>query len=343
MFSTVLQELKGYFGRDFFLAVFFPTFTFMGVSSMIVLELVYGLGNVLVQWEKLALQTQSIILLSWTVAVATFSYMIYNYLYVITRLFEGYWSRVPLLAMLRDPRVKVHKRRWEHLSELAQSAGTVTLESEIRSEQLAFYPPPGHTDKMMPTLLGNILRAAEIYAYDRYGIEPTVIWSRMRPLLKPEALAALEDKQTSMNFSIIMTLFFSSFTIIWCTALAVLTTRWGLFLVCAAGWPLAWFSYRNAIQSALAYSDQVTGVFDLYRHDLLKALNRAVPRELGDERKEWRRLTHFFYRNVPLPAAAPTPPPQAEGIERLAGVLAAYFENQVAAPATGDGTPPVRQ
>jgi hypothetical protein len=338
MFSTVLQELKGYFGRDFFLAVFFPTFTFMGVSTMIILELVYGLRDVLKQWEKLALQTQGIILLSWLVAVATFSYMIYNYLYVITRLFEGYWTRLPVLSMLRDPRVKMHKRRWDHLSKLAQSAGTVTLESEILAEQLAFYPPPGHTDKMMPTLLGNILRATEIYAYDRYGIDPTVIWSRLRPLIKPEALAALEDKKISLNFSILMTLFFSSLTIIWCPTLALLTTRWGLFLLCAAGWPLAWFSYRNAVQSALAYSDQVTGIFDLYRHDLLKALNRNVPPDLADERREWRRLTRFFYRNVPLPAAAPPPP--AEGIERLAGVLAAYLERHAPAAAAGDGPQP---
>lgn len=343
MFSTVLQELKSYFGRDFFLSVFFPTFTFMGVSSMIVLELVYGLGDVMEQWEKLSLQTQGILLLSWLMAVATFSYMIYNYLYVISRLFEGYWTRVPVLSLLRDPRVSVHKRRWEHLSVLAGEAGTVTLENEIVAEQLAFYPPPGHTDKMMPTLIGNILRAAEIYAYDRYGIDPTVIWSRLRPLLKPEALAALEDKKTSLNFSLLMTLFFSAFTIIWCPVLAILTTRWGLFLICAAGWPLAWFSYRNAVQSALAYSDQVTGVFDLYRHDLLKALNRDVPTDLSAERKEWRRLTRFFYRNVPPPPATPAPPPKAEGVELLAGVLAAYLEKQAAAPADGDGTALPRQ
>ncbi|MFL6211949.1 MAG: hypothetical protein ACJ74W_24090 [Pyrinomonadaceae bacterium] len=325
MFSTVLQELKGYFSRDFFLTVFFPIMLFTGLSVTLCLEISYGLRGALAAWEKLALQTQGIAILCWLVVVTTLSYMVYNYLYAITRLFEGYWTRVPILWRLRNPRVNLHKQRWKYLGELAEAAGTVTLANEIIAEQLAYYPPSKHLDKMMPTLFGNIMRTSEIYAYDRYGIDSTITWTRLRPLLKIEALAALEDKKISLNFSILMTFFFASFSLFWCTTLAAFTTRWGLFLLCAAGWPFAWFSYRNAIQSALAYSEQVAAVFDLYRHDLLKALNRKVPPDISAERKEWLRLTRFFYRNAPLSPAPPSPE-RPDGWERLADVLAGYLE-----------------
>jgi hypothetical protein len=157
---------------------------------------------------------------------------------------------------------------------------------------------------MMPTRLGNILRAAEIYPYERYGIDAVVIWPRLRPLLKPEVMALLEDRKTTLTFMLSMSLLSALFSLIWCPMLAF-SNRWDLFLLCALGWPLAWMCYQNALQSALVYSEQLRATFDLYRHDLLKALNRPVPSTLEEERKEWLRLTRFFQRNLPLPPAPP--------------------------------------
>jgi len=169
---------------------------------------------------------------------------------------------------------------------------------------LVFYPPPNHVDKMMPTRLGNILRAVEIYPYERYGIDAAVIWPRLRPLLKPEVMALLEDRKTTLAFMLSMSLLSALFSLIWCPVLAF-SNRWDLFLLCALGWPLAWMCYQNALQSALAYSEQLRATFDLYRHNLLKALNRPVPTTLEEERKEWLRLTRFFQRNLPLLPAPP--------------------------------------
>jgi hypothetical protein len=286
-------------------------------------------------WEKLSALIQIVALVAGLVAVAFLAYVIDNFQYSITRLFEGHWSRIPLLSRLRNLRVDLYKKRWEHLDALAQSAKTVTEANEVIAEQLAFYPPPNHLDKMMPTKMGNILRAAELHAYDRYGIDSTIIWSRLRPLLKAEALAPLEDKKTTLELMLLMSLLGILFTVIWCSALAIFTNRWDLFLLCALGLPLAWICYQNAVQSALAYGEQVKATFDLYRNDLLKALNRPIPSDTGTERKEWLRLSRFFYRNLPMP---PSPPTQAKpnGWDRVANALAGYLEKIVSTQSGGE-------
>lgn len=328
MFSTVLQELKGYFGRDFMLSAFFPLLIFSGASLALFFETTQGLGTALATWEKLSALIQIVALLAGLVVVAFLAYLTDNFQYTITRLFEGYWSRIPLFSRLRNLRVDLYKKRWEHLNALAQSARTVTEANEIIAEQLAFYPPPNHLDQMMPTKVGNILRAAELHAYDRYGIDSTIIWPRLRPLLKAEALAPLEDKKTTLELMLLMSLLGILFTIIWCPALAIFTNRWDLFLLCTLGLPLAWICYQNAVQSALAYGEQVKATFDLYRNDLLKALNRPIPSDTEAERKEWLRLSRFFYRNLPILASPPTQA-KPNGWDRVANALAEYLEKLV--------------
>lgn len=309
MFSTVLQELKSYFGRDFLVVAFFPVLLFAGLSLILFLEITQGLGAAIAAWEKQSGLTQTLGLVGFIVITTVLACLMYSAQYVLIRLFEGYWPR--WLHGLRNQRVEFHRKRWEYLDALARAAATSQEANEIWAEQLAFYPPPNHLDKMMPTRLGNVLRAAEIYPYDRYGLDAPIIWPRLRPLLKPETMALLEDRKTAMTFMLSMCLLSAVFSLIWCPVLAVATNRWDLFLLCALGWPLAWFCYQSAVQSALAYGEQLRAIFDLHRQDLLRALNRPVSADSGAERREWKRLTRFFYRNLPLPApdaVSPQPP-----------------------------------
>lgn len=324
MFSTVLQELKGSLGRAFAFSAFFPVLMFTGASLAMFLEVTQGLNAALTAWGNLPALTQSLALLAGVAVVVFLAYLLYNFQYTVTRLFEGYWGYGRLALFLRNRWVRKHQKRWERLNALVQSAATPTQANEIIAEQLAFYPPPNHLDKMMPTRLGNILRAAEIYAYDRYGIDASVIWPRLRPLLKPEAVALLEDKKTALELMLLMALLGGLFTVLW-APVAWFAHRWDLFLLSVLGLPLSWLCYQNAVQVALAYGEQVKATFDLYRHDLLRALHRPIPSDGEAERKEWLRLSRFFYRNLPLP---PSPPasPQADAWSRLANALADYLE-----------------
>jgi len=302
MFSPALQELRSYFGRDYLLGVFFPLLIFLGISLALYYEVFQkGAVNAFVGWEKLSLQTQVLSVLAGFIANTVLSYLIYNFQYIIARLFEGYWPRIRLIKLLRHRRTEYYKRRWVFLEEQKQSGKLSDSEiDEIAEEQLAFYPPPTHPDRLMPTRIGNILRASEIYALDRYGIDSIIVWTRLRPLLPDKALISLQNYNVAIDFMLLMTILSVVFTVIWCPLLAILTNHWVLFLFCAFGWPLAWLCYQNAVQRALDFSEELKVIFDLYRQELLKVLNHPIT--TGAEQSEWQALRNFFYSNIPMEA-----------------------------------------
>jgi hypothetical protein len=306
MFSTIVEELKGYLGREFLLAFLVPVLFFAGSSLALYYEVTLGLKNAFAALESFSILTQTIVLICFLAGVTTIAYLLYNLQYIITRLYEGYWFKIYPFEWLREARIEYYKQWSRNLrdqaDELSKNADTIHQANEIMGELLALCPPPTHTNKTMPTRIGNILVAAEVYAYDRYGIESQVIWPRLRPLLKPEVMVPLDYRRTTLNFTLLMSLLTAVFTPIWCLTLAFGTTRWGLFFLCSLfGWVFEYIVYRNAIQSALAYGEQLKATFDLYRHDLLRALNIPIPATAQLERQVWINLKRFYNNNVPLP------------------------------------------
>jgi hypothetical protein len=302
MFPPVLQELKSYLERAFLLGVFSPVLIFVGTSLTLYFEVTQGVGVALAEWGKLMLSTQLLLVLAGLIVVTLIAFLIYNFQYIFTRYFEGYWPRIGVLRTLRNSRTELYRRRWKYFQTLVESDGMLTKaeKDEIVEKQLTLYPPENHLDKLMPTSIGNILRAAEIYAFERYGISSTVIWTRLYPLLTDGSLAPLEGSKIARDFMLLMSVLAAIFTLIWCPILAFFTNHWLLFLLCALGWPFSWICYHNAVQRALAYSEQLKAMFDLYRHDLLEALKLPIPSDANVEYGEWSDLSDFFYNNVPM-------------------------------------------
>lgn len=330
MFSTVLQELKGYFGREFLVGAFFPLFLFVSLSVAIGLEITIGLSNALAQWDKLSGLTQTLLLVGVLIAIAALAYLVQNFQYSIVRLFEGYGWRFPLSARMRQARVDYHTARAKALDLQMQQALAAQEEDTLRErafELLTYYPPSFHLDLFMPTSIGNILRASEVYALDRYGLDSVIIWSRLRSVLKTEALAPLDDKRMTLDALLLLTFLAALFALFWCTVLAIFTTRWGLFLLCALGLPLAWICYQNAVQSAIAYGEQIKATFDVYRGDLLKALGKETPAALPQEKTVWNTLTRFWYYNETDASEFFNPPPAStKAWDRVALALAEFLE-----------------
>lgn len=320
MFATLLQELRGYFGRAFVLGAFLPTAVFVGTNVALGLEIGPGLSRTSNDWNNLSGTLKGLAILAVFVVLIVVAYVLYSLQYVVTRLFEGYWPRH--LRRIRNWRAAYHLSRWRSLDERAAQATPVEA-NEIYAEQLAYYPPRTHLDKMMPTRLGNILRAAELYAYDRYGIDSAIIWTRLRPLLKPEATASLESWRLVRDFMLLVCTFSGVFSVVWCPLLA-LKHRWVLCLISATGLLVAFMCYSVAVQSAVAYAEQLRAIFDLHRHRLLEALRRPIPVDAAAERLEWLRLSRFFYRNLPLPTPAPAPAKSAA--PELAAKVIAWLE-----------------
>ncbi len=86
---------------------------------------------------------------------------------------------------------------------------------------------------LMPTALGNVMKAAELYPQQRYRLDAVVIWSRLQPLLPAEYTELLQQAKTSID--VLLTL--STYTWLFGVPLAVwsaLRTAWPLSAAASA-------------------------------------------------------------------------------------------------------------
>lgn len=82
--------------------------------------------------------------------------------------------------------------------------------NKIRSQPLGLYHElffyyPSNPEQMMATRLGNVLKAAELYAWERYGIDSVLLWPLLQSRLPDAFSSQLQDAKAS--FDLMATLF----------------------------------------------------------------------------------------------------------------------------------------
>jgi hypothetical protein len=174
---------------------------------------------------------------------------------------------------------------------------------------------------VMPTRLGNVMKASEVYAYDRYFIEAITIWPRLFSVLPSGFIKDMEEKNNHFMFLLNSTLLIyvtSGFCLLaaflgffyqackyplFCSTLHKLKSLQTGFdeipplmylLICAALIYFGYRLYRIAVNAAQDFGLFYRAGFDLYRMELLKQLHRKLPQDLGDERNTWLALSTFF-------------------------------------------------
>lgn len=339
MFTTFLKELGGYFDRRWLLSVFFPSLAFWS-TCLLVYGLAKGLGPALELWGRQSSQIQLILIVAFLSWVTFFAALLGNFQTGIIRFFEGYWQTFPFtylgnsrsayynrLLTYLGTRTKNHEKE-EAALQKRMSAGTnderkhaIQELRELRGadrEKLFLFPV--EPDRVMPTRLGNIIRAAELYPWARYGIDSVALWPRLHASLPAEFIETLLGAKTSMVFMLVMALLSFVFSLIVCLLLAIFTTNWLLLICCAIGWPLAWLCYKNSLGSALLYAELIKTAFDLHRWKLLEGLHLKRPTTSEEEAKTWEEVTYFILRGYELESVkydnAPeaTPDTQSEPI-----------------------------
>ena len=175
---------------------------------------------------------------------------------------------------------------------------------------------------LLPTRLGNVLRASEIYPIERYHLEGITIWPRLFHVLPPQFVKDLEEKNNHFIFLInssLMSYIIGAFS----SAVGLIRSPCQLFisvLSCHDPHNPEWFFtrgfqsispfeylwigivfiftgyflYRIAVNAAVSYGLFIRAGFDLYRFDLLKQLKHPIPRTLKEEKEIWDTLCEFF-------------------------------------------------
>jgi hypothetical protein len=219
----------------------------------------------------------------------------------IVRLLEGYWPS----WLRRVNRFGVKRQHRELARLLAASASKrendPTDNRTVESIQAAawervrrFAPEPV---PLLPTALGNALRAMESRAGQRYGADTVTWWPRLYPLLGDAVRGVVDDRRNQLDMAARLC---ATAVVVGVVSIPLLATSGWWLAVSVVPLALAYVCYRGALSSAIAYGEAMASAFDLHRFDLLAALHLALPANPADESALNTRLTRFWLQNVPL-------------------------------------------
>jgi Flp pilus assembly protein CpaB len=117
-----------------------------------------------------------------------------------------------------------------------------------------YYPPK--RDDVMPTQLGNVLKAAEMYPQERYHLDAVLIWSRLQPALPKEFSDPLQDAKTSLDLAVTLSGFSLLFGLplsAWLALKSSVPLLWWIpLLVVLIAFPLRFYKSVTLALTALA-------------------------------------------------------------------------------------------
>jgi hypothetical protein len=149
---------------------------------------------------------------------------------------------------------------------------------------------PAQANEVMPTRLGNAIRAFESYPYKTYGLDGPPNWARVEALVTENEKEALAEALTTFAFwinLIVLALAATLFVLIEGGPTESGFTQPTLPLQVAtgvAGLLLAWAFYCAAIGAAVRWGASVRTAYDLHRLDLYAQLGLKRPRTTEEER-----------------------------------------------------------
>jgi len=267
------------------------------LATAIVLLVASGSFSGVPSMHALALRLREVnILIASLLFLAVFSValILSPFQLMLVRLLEGYWEEVPVLRRLRFIGVEVNRRRWVEI---------LTIK---RDDALLARLYPLEPDDLLPTRLGNVLRAAERSAGTQHGFtSPIEMLPRVYPYMSSPLSEAFGDARNELDIacrmSVVLWMLAALSAVVFTYDGAVLATRGALLAIPAAAALLGAVSYRGAVRSAGEYARFLHYVFDLHRRDLIRALGYEPPRSAQAEIKLIEELTGWLVDGDPAP------------------------------------------
>lgn len=218
----------------------------------------------------------------------------------VVQLLEGYWTTSPLkrggsalAKMAFEFGVEIQRRRQVALSvaQRTDHARFSQVQQAWLGQEVSSYPARGD---LLPTRLGNVLRAAELRAGGRYGLDFAPTFPRLYPQMSDRFATAWEDQTDQLDTAAHLCVTFLLATLL--SGALLVPHGWDGYwlLIPLATGTLAWISYRATIAAAKHWGDLLMAAFDLHRFDMLAQLRRPLPQDAHNEFEANQRLSAFL-------------------------------------------------
>jgi hypothetical protein len=217
------------------------------------------------------------------------------------RVLEGYWDRWPVTAGFAGVLMEWQRRRGQTLADRADAAADAGPDARRvaadASRRLGAGPPQ---DVLLPTALGNALRAGELSAGERYGLTTLASWPRIYPQLSAPLAQALSSARDMLDAAVNLCYAFLACAVATVAACYDEPGKWWLVALALA---MAAVAYKGAVVGAQSYAGLMHVVYDLHRFDLVEALHHPLPDHDGEWALFQRLSDRFAGRRVNLPYA----------------------------------------
>lgn len=298
-----MDKASGLLDRNFLLAYWFPSFVAASIAVLIgawprgwgcALELWQQEG--MVKGQEGGFSAQILILVGALILITVLAYLLMPLTRPTVRFYEGYWPGWLYRRFGDIPRWgerAVYERMTKDLDQ-AEVKGDWPRFNELQAELFYGYPK---RERLMPTRLGNALRASEDYSKGAYGdgMDTVFWWPRLWPLLPEKAHEEVEEALTPMVALLNFTSLVAIISIGGSLYLGGLGFQKEAVLVFVGGVVLAFISYRAAVSQAQSYGERIRSAVDLYRFELLRSLHQPLPKTLDDEITLWENLMLWLY------------------------------------------------
>ena len=215
MISSFWSGLGSKLAERWAAALFTPAFAFwaLGVGAWLLSRPDAAARRRLMNgFEGLSGIAQTALIVLALLVVAASSVVAERLALAVLRALEGYWPR-PLRQLARAlvrrhaARFEAMEQRWDELYARHEEGRSAPGEQqELVDLERRLAAMPAHADRLMPTRLGNVLRAAESGVEDKYGIDPVrcwpALWLVLPDVTRTEVTAARASLDTAATWSL---------------------------------------------------------------------------------------------------------------------------------------------
>jgi hypothetical protein len=216
------------------------------------------------------------------------SYMLYAFNFPLIRVFEGYKFDV-LGSDIVEKLKGIQRGRFEKYEKQGEQS---ILDRNFPSKPY-----------ILPTKIGNTIKAFEEYPSNRYGMDAIALWPRLVPVLQDEDFLVYVTQEKAvfdflLNTWIVVALLGAELAY---RALFIWNLSSLIIIVVAMGFAL-FVLYEGMNIAARQWGTVVRVAFDLHRHHLAQRLGLIPAASFRGEWNRWTTISKFFLHREPSPS-----------------------------------------
>ena len=202
--GTLFDKVTGLFDSRFILALLLPVFALAAGIGALAATMI-GWHQTLAWWTGLDAARQVALGVAAAAAIVMLAVIAGTQVVAMTRVLEGYWRR----TLGRPHTLGLLGRHRERNAAAEAGRGYVRPGLSAESPRVSLLLPA----QVLPTRLGNALRAAESYPGDeqRWGLDAVFWWPRLYLILPDSARGQVDDARASVDQLVVLTILSAAF------------------------------------------------------------------------------------------------------------------------------------